>query len=63
MELILAKDINNGISKNNSIPRKSSIDMKHFYEKTENNIVIMGSKTYFSIPEKYNNSPSLYPSK
>ena len=53
MEGILAVDIKNGISKNGVIPWHSPIDMKHFYEKTEGNIVIMGSKTYFSIPEKY----------
>ena len=28
-------------------------ELKYFKEKTENHIVIMGSKTYFSIPEKY----------
>ena len=52
MELILAKDINNGISKNNSIPWKSSIDMKHFYNITSGNVVIMGKNTYFSLPIK-----------
>ena len=53
MEAILAMDIKNGLSKNGVIPWRSPIDIKHFYEKTEGNIVIMGSKTYFSIPEKY----------
>ena len=52
MELILAKDINNGISKNNNIPWKSSVDMKHFYNITFGNVVIMGRNTYFSLPIK-----------
>ncbi len=52
MELILAKDINNGISKNGIIPWKSAKDMKHFYDITSGNIVIMGKNTYFSLPIK-----------
>lgn len=52
IELILAKDINNGISKNGIIPWKSQVDMKHFYKITYGNIVIMGKNTYFSLPEK-----------
>lgn len=52
MELILAKDLNNGISKEGTIPWKSSIDMKHFYNVTFGNIVIMGKNTYFSLPNK-----------
>jgi len=52
IELILAKDIENGISKNGTIPWKSSIDMKHFYNITHGNIVIMGKNTFFSLPEK-----------
>lgn len=50
--MILAKDLKNGISKNNSIPWKSSIDMKHFYNITSGNVVIMGKNTFFSLPAK-----------
>lgn len=52
LELILAKDIKSGISKDGIIPWKSVIDMKHFYNITSGNIVIMGKNTYFSLPIK-----------
>ncbi len=53
MEAILATDINSGISKNGLIPWKSKKDMRFFFNKTKNNIVIMGRSTYFSLPEQY----------
>ena len=53
MEAILATDINSGISKNGIIPWKSKKDMRFFFNKTKNNVVIMGSSTYFSLPEQY----------
>lgn len=53
MEAILATDINSGISKNGIIPWKSKKDMRFFFNKTKNNIVIMGRSTYFSLPEQY----------
>jgi dihydrofolate reductase len=52
MEAILAKDINFGISKDGKIPWKSKKDMSFFFNKTKNNVVIMGKTTYFSLPEK-----------
>jgi dihydrofolate reductase len=53
MEAIYATDIYNGLSKDGFIPWKSKKDMKFFMDKTKNNVVIMGRKTYFSIPEEY----------
>ena len=52
MEAILAIDINNGLSKNGSIPWTSKKDMLFFYNQTKNNVVIMGKNTYFSIPKE-----------
>ena len=52
LEAILALDINYGLSKNNKIPWKCKKDMLFFYNKTKDNIVIMGKNTYFSLPEK-----------
>lgn len=47
MEAILATDMSGGLSKDNLIPWKSKKDMQFFYQKTKNNIVIMGRSTYF----------------
>jgi dihydrofolate reductase len=52
MEAIVAIDIKNGLSKNGTIPWKAKKDMQFFYQKTKNNVVIMGKNTYFSIPEE-----------
>ena len=51
MEAILATDMSGGLSKDDVIPWKSKKDMQFFYQKTKNNIVIMGRSTYFSLPE------------
>jgi dihydrofolate reductase len=53
MEAILATDINFGISKDGKIPWKSKKDMSFFFNKTKNNVVIMGKTTYFSLPEQF----------
>ena len=53
MEAILATDINFGISKDGKIPWKSKKDMSFFFNKTKNNVVIMGKNTYFSLPEEF----------
>ena len=53
MEAILATDINFGISKNGIIPWKSKKDMRFFFNKTKNNVVIMGKTTYFSLPQEF----------
>lgn len=53
IEAIVATDMNNGFSKNNTIPWYIPMDMKHFREITTytphrylQNVVIMGRKTY-----------------
>lgn len=51
MEAILACDLNNGISKNSTIPWKSKTDLNFFYNITKGNIVIMGRNTFFSLPD------------
>lgn len=51
-EIIVATDINKGISKNNTIPWKNSTDMNFFKNKTLHNIVVMGSKTLLSLPKQ-----------
>ena len=53
MEAILATDINFGISKYGIIPWKSKKDMRFFFNKTKNNVVIMGKTTYFSLPQEF----------
>jgi dihydrofolate reductase len=52
MEAIYAIDLYNGLSKDGSIPWKSKKDLKFFYNKTKNNVVIMGRNTYFSLPDE-----------
>jgi dihydrofolate reductase len=51
MEAIYATDINNGLSKDGIIPWKSKKDMIFFMNNTKNNVVIMGRKTFFSLPD------------
>jgi dihydrofolate reductase len=58
MNLIVALDSKNGIAKNGSIPWNITLDMKFFAQKTKGNgsrrnAVIMGRKTWESIPEKH----------
>ena len=50
MEAIYAIDLNNGLSKNGTIPWTCKKDMSFFMNKTKNNVVIMGKNTYFSLP-------------
>lgn len=49
-EIIVAHDLDNVIGINSSIPWNISPDMKRFRDLTMNNIVIMGRKTYESLP-------------
>lgn len=50
-KLIIARNLTNGIGINNTIPWKSnSEDMQFFKSKTVNQIVIMGRKTWESLP-------------
>ncbi len=51
MEAIYAIDANNGLSKDGVIPWHSKKDMSFFYNKTKNNVVVMGKNTFFSLPE------------
>lgn len=53
VEAILAIDLNNGLAKENTIPWKNKKDLQFFKDKTINNVVIMGSKTLFSLPNSY----------
>ena len=50
MEAIYAIDSKNGLSKDGYIPWKSKKDMSFFFNKTKNNVIIMGKKTFFSLP-------------
>jgi thymidylate synthase len=51
--MIWAMDKNNGIGLNNSIPFKDKTDMGLFKNYTINHIVLMGRKTYDSIPSAH----------
>lgn len=50
ISLIVATDLNNLIAKNGKIPWKCSEDLKHFKQTTLNSIIIMGRKTFDSLP-------------
>lgn len=50
--MILATNNKNGLGINNEIPWHSSADFKHFKEETTGKIVIMGFKTWKSLPRK-----------
>lgn len=49
-ELIVASDKNGVIGNNNTIPWHIPEDLKHFRQLTLNNIVVMGRKTFESLP-------------
>jgi dihydrofolate reductase/thymidylate synthase len=57
MNLIVATDIHYGIGVEAKIPWNFPLDRQFFRQKTtnqtKNNIVIMGSETWFSLPEKF----------
>ena len=50
--IIVALNEKNGIGLNNEIPWKCNEDLHFFKQMTENNIVIMGRKTWESLPQK-----------
>lgn len=58
ISIIAAKSKNNVIGSNNQLPWRLPSDLKNFKTLTENNIVVMGRKTYESIgkplPNRYN---------
>lgn len=51
--IISALDLNRGIGYENRLPWHLSADLKHFAGTTKGNTVIMGRKTWDSIPEQY----------
>ena len=62
--LIVAMDSQNGIGKNGQLPWHLPADLKHFKEITctvrdpkKQNVVLMGRKTWDSIPEKFRPLP------
>jgi dihydrofolate reductase len=59
--IVVAADANLGIGKNGTLPWKLKEDMKHFRELTTGdgqNAVVMGRKTWESIPEKFRPLPN-----
>lgn len=65
IDIIVAFDQNNGIGKEGTIPWKIPADLKHFREITsttldsaKQNAVIMGRRTWESIPDKYRPLPN-----
>jgi dihydrofolate reductase len=52
MKMIVAKDLNNAIGKNNQLPWKLSADLKNFKLLTTDNTILMGRKTFESIGNK-----------
>jgi len=60
MKLIVATDLNFGIGKDNDLPWSFAKDMQYFKSLTTQNpntIVLMGRKTYESIPNKFKPLP------
>ena len=52
LNIIVACDEEFGIGKHNKIPWTNKDDLKHFYNYTKGQCVIMGSKTWESLPTK-----------
>ncbi len=52
IHLIWAQDMNGGIGKNGSLPWHISEDLKNFKKLTLNSTIIMGRKTWESLPVK-----------
>lgn len=57
IKLIVAFDENRGIGFENELLYHDKDDMKHFTETTKNGIVIMGRKTWESLPQKFRPLP------
>lgn len=55
MNLIIATDEKHGIAKNGDIPWNEPRDMQHFRETTDGGIVIMGGKTWNTLPKALRN--------
>ena len=58
VKLILALDKYFGISKNNILPWHLTKDLKRFKNLTKNETVIMGRKTWDSLPNKFKPLPN-----
>jgi len=50
--IIVAADENNGIGLNNQLPWKLSNDLRKFKQLTTGHVVVMGRKTWESLPKK-----------
>lgn len=57
-QIILAIDNNNGIGINNNIPWNIKEDLRLFSRFTKNHVVIMGRKTWDSLPRKFKPLPN-----
>ena len=57
ISIVVAYDKNRGIGKDNKIPWKLPSEMAHFRKTTSGHSVIMGRKTWDSLPEKYKPLP------
>ena len=58
MNIIVACDLNNGIGKNGILPWNYPIDLKYFKTITLSNTVLMGRKTWDSLPVKFRPLPN-----
>lgn len=58
ISIISAIGKNRELGKNNSLLWNIKADMKHFKDLTEGHVVIMGRKTYESLPEKFRPLPN-----
>ncbi len=57
ISIVVAMDKNGGIGKDNSMPWHFKKDMKYFKELTWGHPVIMGRKTFDSLPERFKPLP------
>ena len=58
LEIIVAIDRNNGIGYQNRLPWHIPEDMRHFRELTTGHTVLMGRKTWDSLPAKFRPLPN-----
>jgi len=58
LSIIVAVSKNGAIGVNNNLPWRLVDDMANFTKLTTNNIVVMGSKTFKSIPKKFRPLPN-----